>query len=106
MSRLMGSDSGGASGLTNGGLIDFAVGAPCGALGGAMYDPPATTSAYPWPTGPSTRPSCFLLAAPPIILSDLYMSNEQAVTHVNTVFRVKGNQPPLPTPFGLEGDIA
>jgi hypothetical protein len=80
---------------------DSTVGAPCGAAGGAMYDPIATTSIYPWPPGGGEKPVCFLLSAPPIIISDLYMSNEQSITHVNTVFRVKGNQPALPTPMGL-----
>jgi len=88
------------------GALDYAVGSPCGALGGAMYDPISTSSTYPWPPGPFSPPKCFLMAAPPVIIADLYMSVDQAITHVNTVFRVDGNQPALPTPMGLEGDIA
>lgn len=80
---------------------DSTVGAPCGALGGAMFDPIATASKFPWPTGIPTIKTCFLLSAPPIIISDLYMSNHQAITHVNTVFRVNGEQPAVPTPMGL-----
>lgn len=87
------------------GLSDYVIGSQCGSQGGAMVDGPTHTSEYPWPPGLPKGPHCFLIAAPPIIIGDLYMSTDQAITHINTVFRVNGNQPALPTYLDLEGPL-
>ena len=75
---------------------EFTVGAPCGAAGGAMYDPPSHT-----PEKATTGEHCFLIAAPPVIIAGNYMSMMQGFRHVNSVFRVNGDQPSVPTNLDL-----
>ena len=79
-----------------GGMAEFTVGAPCGAAGGAMYDIPSHDP-NKFPTGAH----CFLIAAPPVIIGDTYMSMEQGFKHVNFIFRVNGYQPACPNCIAL-----
>lgn len=93
-------DAGGANSV-------YTVYAPCGAAGSAMYDPESRE----YKIGPLenigdvTKPHCWLMYAPPIVIHGDYMSVQQGMMHVNMVHRTSNFTPPVPTQLALNGNI-
>jgi len=81
----------------------YTVYAPCGAAGSAMYD----VDSKQYLLGPvekvgqPTRPHCWLMYAPPIIIHGDYMSVKQGFQHINMVHRTSNFSMPLTTNAGL-----
>ena len=86
---------------------EFTVVSPCGAAGGAMYDGvPKISGGPPWiAISKVLEPHCFLDYAPPVIIGDTYMSMCEGFRHVNTVFRVNGDQPAVPNAPSLNAPL-
>jgi hypothetical protein len=84
----------------HGGAV-FAVGAPCGSQGGAMYDPPSHD-----PSRLPAGPNCWLMFGPSVSIGSSYMSVMQGFQHVNMVFNTSGGGGgSVPTPVGLPGPV-
>jgi hypothetical protein len=63
-----------------------------------MLDPPSHD-----PARKPTSPHCWMIAAPPVIIDDTYMSIQQGFERVNYNFHVNGTQSPTPTVKSLQG---
>jgi hypothetical protein len=80
----------------------FAIvpGSPCANMAGSAtaYDPPShRIKPRLLPTGPN----CWKMTAPPVIITESYMSFMEGVNRMNADMHTNGYQPPFPTNVNL-----